>query len=639
MTDVVDKLLARMSITGTIGFVVFFSACIILLMQILVSPLLKSSPSGVSMVWQNAAVAISAIGMAMMLSDRSSHITRILYLFALLTSILVLFDSTLELYSQDGLVPDLLNIQSYPQAWPGHMSHVTASIVFCLSLSALLLRRQTLVATMVSAIGCGLATALALGGFTEEVARFTFFSSASQAADAVTLATLFLLVLSGMAIGYRIFRSQIFSDWQTTHPGQSVFTGITLFLSVLLVVELSATRELVLQGRSGAAFAVLLFLFGIGLTAIYRPIVMCVNRRVANEKELRARAAEIGQVQSQAQLGSWRILLPGGALEWSAECYRIFGLAPTTPVTFDDFIAAVHPEDRQHVLRSWDLALTGRKYDIQHRIVVNNAVKWVRERADLKVDEDQKLTSGIGTVQDITELKVKEAQLRESRDQVRRLAEHKENIREQERARIARELHDEMGQQLTVLRLDASLIEKRFSDVDPELTEMLANVKAGIDANISAVRDVATRLRPLALDAGLVSAVQWLLDSIQQRTGLCCNLLVNGSDGLLDAGRTTTAFRVLQESLTNVLRHANASQLTVRIAINKRELFLSVTDNGVGFEPACVKSFGHFGLMGIRERALIYGGTTIIDSEVGRGATLSVIIPMESGTGTGDRHQ
>ncbi|MDT8429867.1 MAG: sensor histidine kinase, partial [Pseudomonadales bacterium] len=233
----------------------------------------------------------------------------------------------------------------------------------------------------------------------------------------------------------------------------------------------------------------------------------------------------------------------------------------------------------------------------------------------------------LGTVQDITAMKTKESELLHSRELVRRLAAHNENIREEERTRIARELHDEMGQYLTAIRLDTALIEKRFAEQNQELAQMLNTVKNGIDASIKAIRDVATSLRPLALDAGLVSAAQWLLSGFESRYGIHCILTVDGEEYALDDSRTTAIFRILQESLTNIVRHANANRIVVRIVFNANELHASVSDNGMGFQVDNINQGKHFGLMGIRERVLIFGGTSMIDSEPGKGTRLSVFIP------------
>ena len=609
----VAGVVTRMRVTTTIGFIVLFTACVMLsgsLLSLLGHT--DSLPGSMWMIGQD--VALAMLGLAVMLCGRQRFtvFTRLMYLLAFSLAAVAL----IPWLALDGW-------------WQGRVSQFAVVIVLLIAISALLFYRSEFSVFVMGTLGIGLATALALFGFISHLSALTLFSAATPEGSMSSLMTFLLLTLLALAHGYGVLKNPVFRGWQIRHPGQSVFVDVMILLSFLFVIALGCIGAVVVREYLFIAYTLLLSFFLLGLLVIYRPIVALVNNKAAIEQVLRARESALEQAQSQARLGSWRITLPDGELEWSAESYRIFGMSPVQPITFEKFIAAVYPEDREYVRKCWQQAMAGANYDIEHRIVCNGDVKWVRERADLEFDENSKLIGGVGTVQDITQLKTKEAQLRDSRDQLRMLAAHNEDIREHERASIARELHDEMGQQLTVLRLDAALIEKRARQLDPALTDMLSGMKAGVDEAISAMRDVASCLRPLALDAGLMSAVDWLLESYRQRTGLCCDLILDGSDAQLDAGRTTTAFRVLQESLTNVVRHADASRLSVRISITPSELLLSVSDNGTGFNPATVSSTRRFGLMGIRERVLVYGGTTTIDSEPGRGTTLSVIIPLD----------
>lgn len=613
-------------------------SCLVLGVSFFMVPDGRNLSLGLSMVGQNTALATLAIGGALFLSGRASSdwVPRSLHVLALVLASLVLFQSFVGFYPEDGLIRVILNTLPSADAWPGRMSPVTALTILVLSVSALTLQTQRVTLIFVIGAGLGLVIALALASFVAHLTGLTLFQSVTPGAGSLSLPTSFLLLMSGLVIFHQLMANPVLVDWRADHPGQTVFVNVLAVLILLYVIALAGAGEFALQGRIGSALWVLVPCFLLGLLVIYRPIVRSINRSVASNAELLAKEAALEQAQAQAQLGSWRILLPGGGLEWSRECYRIFGLSTTESMDYEKFLAVVHPKDREFVAHSWRRALEGDEYDIQHRIVVNGAVKWVRERAQLELDTDNKIRYGVGTVQDITQTKVRESLLFESREQVRRLAAHNEDIREEERARIARELHDEMGQHLTVLRLDVSLIDMRFGDTNPELAAMLSDVKNGLDTSISVMRDVATRLRPLALDAGLRSAVDWLLRNFQERTGIKCSVIINGEDDRLDADRTTAAFRVLQESLTNVVRHANATELNVRVSITPTELILSVSDNGVGFDPASISVTGHFGLIGIRERVLIFGGATTIDSEPGRGTTLSVIIPIEMNNGAGE---
>jgi signal transduction histidine kinase len=219
-------------------------------------------------------------------------------------------------------------------------------------------------------------------------------------------------------------------------------------------------------------------------------------------------------------------------------------------------------------------------------------------------------------------------ELLRSRQLIRELAAHREKIREEERAHIAREIHDEFGQYLTALRMDAAMLNIRYGGSNEALKQHLLNMKQTIDTTIGVVRNMATALRPGALDMGLVSAAEWLLAGFEERTGIVCRLHATREDLGLDDDRATAAFRILQEALTNITRYAQAKEVDVNIGLVEASLVMVIKDNGVGFNPAEVRSRKTFGLLGIRERALMFGGKSSIESESGSGVILRVEIPL-----------
>jgi PAS domain S-box-containing protein len=365
---------------------------------------------------------------------------------------------------------------------------------------------------------------------------------------------------------------------------------------------------------------------------LYRIInVQNITARRQAEDVLRESEALLACAQAQGKLGSWQLDISNGTLEWSAECYRIFALPQGTPLNYQRFLDCVHPDDRAFVDRAWRAALTGDHYDIQHRIVADGKIKWVRERVDLEFAPDWTPMRGIGTVQDITELKQHEDELLRSRQSLRELAAHHEKIREAERTRIAREIHDELGQFLTALRIDAAMLKLRFGEVSIELERHADAMKMTIDATIEVVRNLASSLRPGALDMGLISAAEWLLSGFEQRTRIRCRLHAPQEHLALDEERGTATFRILQESLTNIARHAGAAEVNVRIELVNGVLEMDIRDDGVGFDHADVQSRKTFGLMGMRERALQFGGEFYIDTHPGAGAAVQVRIPCLQG--------
>lgn len=359
--------------------------------------------------------------------------------------------------------------------------------------------------------------------------------------------------------------------------------------------------------------------------------VQDITARRQAEDTLRTSEALLACAQAQGKLGSWQLEISNGTLEWSAECYRIFSLPQGTPLNYQRFLDSVHPADRADVDCAWRAALAGDPYDIQHRIVADGKVKWVRERVDLEFAPDWTPVRGIGTVQDITELKQHEEELLRSRQSLRELAAHHEKVREAERTRIAREIHDELGQYLTALRMDAAMLRIRFGVGNPELERHTDAMKKTIDTTIDVVRNLASSLRPGALDMGLVSAAEWLLSGFKERTGVRCHLHAPQEHLALDEERGTAAFRILQEALTNITRYAEATEVNVRIALVDGVLEMDIRDDGVGFDHAEVQSRKTFGLLGMRERALQFGGESKIDSRPGSGTSVRIRIPCARG--------
>ena len=334
----------------------------------------------------------------------------------------------------------------------------------------------------------------------------------------------------------------------------------------------------------------------------------------------------LAQSQAQALLGSWWYDPATQRLVLSEEARRLFGAQPGDAVDEAWLTARVHPDDRALVGHCRKCAADGQPRDSEFRLVVDGRERWVRTRSELRPGEGQPRRV-LCTLQDISLLRHRQAELLESREQLRALAAHHEREREELRAALSRELHDQIGQYLTVLRLDAAMMRRRFSHLDPEIEPLVATMKGSIDQAMVLLRDVVAALRPAPLDEGLVPAAEWLLAGFARRTGIDCRLEAPDPDPVLDGALATAAFRILQEALTNVGRHAQASRVRVGIAMREGALHLEVADDGVGFDPAASHR-GRFGLLGMRERALMFGGTLQVDSRPGGGTILRVVLPV-----------
>jgi len=230
---------------------------------------------------------------------------------------------------------------------------------------------------------------------------------------------------------------------------------------------------------------------------------------------------------------------------------------------------------------------------------------------------------------DITERKRYQNMLRESRQRLRALARNLETSREDERARIAREIHDELGQMLTKLKMDlAALLRKAAAIPDPACEIKLREMMQLVDQSVQTVRRISSELRPGLLDTlGLAAALEWEAQQFQTRTGIRCQVRLSPHLPHLDRGVATALFRIAQEALTNVARHAHATQVELALQTDGSALRLTVTDNGRGASREALQRPGCFGILGMRERVHALGGEFLIESQPGHGTHILARVP------------
>ncbi|MFT5961241.1 MAG: PAS domain S-box-containing protein [Burkholderiaceae bacterium] len=231
---------------------------------------------------------------------------------------------------------------------------------------------------------------------------------------------------------------------------------------------------------------------------------------------------------------------------------------------------------------------------------------------------------------EVSERRRIEYELLQLQSLLRELAAHQDQIKEDERKRIAREIHDELGQNLLALRLDVSMLMARCGQRHPRLSQKAAGALGQIDAIMASVRAVINNLRPGVLDCGLHAAIEWQVREFQRRSLVVCDLHVDHMEFELDDHRATALFRILQESLTNINRHAQATRVSIALKRSGNRLSLSIADNGIGIRPGCRRKVNSFGLVGITERIHHLNGELTINSTRGRGTTLQMTIPIQS---------
>lgn len=242
-------------------------------------------------------------------------------------------------------------------------------------------------------------------------------------------------------------------------------------------------------------------------------------------------------------------------------------------------------------------------------------------------------------LRDVTERRRSDEKLREMNLQLRELSVALQNVREQERSRIALELHDELGQQLTGLKLELSWLGTRLKEGREAPPERVDAMRRQLDAAIASVRRISTELRPRILDdLGFQAAVSWQAGEFSKRSGLPVALDLEAADRVVDNGLATCLFRIVQEALTNVARHADASRVAIRLSVDRGQLVLTVSDDGRGI-PDMGPGLSGIGLLSMRERASAFGGRFAAIGAEGSGTTIEVSIPLKEQSAVGIVHE
>jgi PAS domain S-box-containing protein len=241
-------------------------------------------------------------------------------------------------------------------------------------------------------------------------------------------------------------------------------------------------------------------------------------------------------------------------------------------------------------------------------------------------------------VRDVSEHKRTEARLRNSREQLRALSRRVENAREKERRRIAREVHDELGQALTGLKLEVAWLGKHLvadgrANGNAKFLSKIESMSGLIDETLQSVRKITTELRPGVLDAlGLVAAVEWQAQEFQNRTGIRCRARTTSRTLTMEPEVSTAVFRIFQEILRNVVRHAHATKVEIELKATPSNLLLVVRDNGRGISELEGSAPSSLGLLGMRERALAFGGEVEICGIPAEGTIVTVYVPIAGET-------
>lgn len=350
------------------------------------------------------------------------------------------------------------------------------------------------------------------------------------------------------------------------------------------------------------------------------------------EQELKRSEHDLNMAQAIAKTGSWEYDLLTQELKWSKELYRIYELEDTPPgELYIKYRECFYPEELPSLDTTLQRAIENKKgYTYQHRIrVASGAVKHILGIGEIIQNDNGEVIGLKGTGQDISEMIKAEEKLQNSFKQIKQLVTHLQDIREQERTNMAREIHDELGQQLTGLKMYISSLYKKIAPQEEDIKEKFSSTLQLIEDTIKSVRKISMDLRPSMLDdLGLMAALEWQSNEFEKRSGIDSEFINETGNREIPNRLKTGLFRIYQESLTNVARHAEAKKIVSSLKLENNSLVLTITDDGKGFSFKNIESKKTLGLFGMKERTLEMGGHYEIKSEPGKGTTVLVTVPL-----------
>ncbi len=362
-----------------------------------------------------------------------------------------------------------------------------------------------------------------------------------------------------------------------------------------------------------------------------------ITHLMLTEMALRDSQEDLIRAQSVGNIGSWRLDVRHNQLTWSAENYRIFGIPEGTPLTYEIFLACVHPDDRHFVDKMWKAAITGKPYVIEHRLLVEGKVKWVLEKAELEFDAEGKLTGGFGITQDVTGRRLMENQLKEAHDRLASVAaERAAHLQElsseltwaeqRERDRLYELLHDHIQPLLVGVRLALSGLDKNTPQDDA--LRVVAEANEQLSRTIQTARTLSVELNPpLIRERGLIPALESLCRWVKANHGLTVKFTYTADAEPVSLTIRLLCFKAVRELLMNVVKYAGTSHATLDLeSLRDNRLRISVQDRGAGFDPDQEQNGS--GLSNIERRLGMIGGSLSITSTPGTGTSATLEVPL-----------
>ncbi|WP_210644144.1 PAS domain S-box protein [Pseudomonas sp. Tri1] len=361
--------------------------------------------------------------------------------------------------------------------------------------------------------------------------------------------------------------------------------------------------------------------------------LVCIARNITDIREAQrnelARQQEIGTLVENSPDGIAR-LSPTGELLFVNPALEAWLDRPQIDLLHKDLLEILPKNLQSQLLRAAVIEAVEKGQPLEHEYVLTEQHRLQRVYHISLVPEQDirgKIATVLAVVRDISQLRLAELRLASLNKQLRQLMSSRESAREEERKLIAQEIHDELGQHLTAIRMGTSLLRFQYGEQLPQLSEQVARLLQLIDQTVQVVRNISTSLRPSILNMGIAASLEWLTDTFKQQWGIDCNLQIRPQKIRLDDASATAAFRIAQESLTNIARHAEATRVDITFEQGENGWSLKITDNGKGFDQR-EQSSGTLGLLGMRERGLTLGGTTTVSSSIGSGTTIQLRVPV-----------
>ena len=438
-------------------------------------------------------------------------------------------------------------------------------------------------------------------------------------------------------------------DFDTTELAGKLFTDVACDLDISALQSLTQSLHngstdciritATMRRKNGSAYAAELQFFLATQVDTTDPAIVIVAHHDLTEQHEAAVTLGLIEARFRAIVSNTPGLvyqfrrMPDGSVAFpylSEACHALLGIDPALLSNEPDlFFEQILVDDRASYLTSLTASATdatGWNWEGRIWIEAWKDIKWINLRATPRL-----LSSGgvqwEGIMTNITQSKQVETEIKRSRAQLAELSAHIERVKEQERTRIAREIHDDLGGNLTAIKMALALLKRRLPE-DESMTDKADYVDSLVDRTIEAIHRISVDLRPSILDFGIVAAIDWQAREFEKQAGIPCQVLTNKKEIDLSAEQASALFRIFQESLTNISKHAHASRVTVKLTRSVRTVRLEISDNGRGISARDQGKPKSFGIRGMIERANALGGSLTVTNVGSGGSAVAIRIPL-----------